>query len=189
MHPQNEKECFFSLLHLDSGCSSVRLEYASGGRGVASSNLVIPTSKQREGYAYKHIPLFLFSRPRLLPPPLRFSYTPAPVFPFLRFSFRFLPAAFSPSSAPVPVFFLLPFLPPPLQFPFTSAPIFFLLRSGSRFLPAIFFKTRCDLMASRCDVMASRCDVMTSRCDVNNKFKRLSVFLWAVVVMSAFALG
>ena len=28
-----------------SGCSSVRLEYASGGRGVASSNLVIPTEK------------------------------------------------------------------------------------------------------------------------------------------------
>ena len=29
-----------------SGCSSVRLEYASGGRGVASSNLVIPTEKK-----------------------------------------------------------------------------------------------------------------------------------------------
>ncbi len=29
-----------------SGCSSVRLEYASGGRGVASSNLVIPTTKK-----------------------------------------------------------------------------------------------------------------------------------------------
>ena len=30
-----------------SGCSSVRLEYASGGRGVASSNLVIPTEVKR----------------------------------------------------------------------------------------------------------------------------------------------
>ena len=30
-----------------SGCSSVRLEYASGGRGVASSNLVIPTDKRK----------------------------------------------------------------------------------------------------------------------------------------------
>ena len=29
-----------------SGCSSVRLEYASGGRGVASSNLVTPTSQK-----------------------------------------------------------------------------------------------------------------------------------------------
>lgn len=29
----------------NSGCSSVRLEYASGGRVVASSNLVIPTIK------------------------------------------------------------------------------------------------------------------------------------------------
>jgi hypothetical protein len=29
-----------------SGCSSVRLEYTSGGRGVASSNLVIPTEKE-----------------------------------------------------------------------------------------------------------------------------------------------
>ena len=29
-----------------SGCSSVRLEYASGGRGVASSNLVTPTTQR-----------------------------------------------------------------------------------------------------------------------------------------------
>ena len=32
------------LLHPHSGCSSVRLEYASGGRVVAGSNPVIPTS-------------------------------------------------------------------------------------------------------------------------------------------------
>ena len=31
------------LLHPHSGCSSVRLEYASGGRVVAGSNPVIPT--------------------------------------------------------------------------------------------------------------------------------------------------
>ena len=32
-----------------SGCSSVRLEYTSGGRGVASSNLVTPTMQGAGG--------------------------------------------------------------------------------------------------------------------------------------------
>ena len=33
--------------HPLSGCSSARLEYSSGGRGVESSNLSIPTEKQK----------------------------------------------------------------------------------------------------------------------------------------------
>ena len=33
-------------LHPFSGCSSARLEYASGGRGVAGSNPVTPTTKE-----------------------------------------------------------------------------------------------------------------------------------------------
>ena len=34
-----------SISEVRSGCSSVRLEYASGGRGVACSNQVTPTSQ------------------------------------------------------------------------------------------------------------------------------------------------
>ncbi len=41
----------------DSGCSSARLEYASGGRVVASSNLVTPTQKHWR----KSPVLFLFA--------------------------------------------------------------------------------------------------------------------------------
>ena len=40
-----------------SGCSSARLEYTSGGRGVAGSNPVIPTN--RRGMIINIIPLFL----------------------------------------------------------------------------------------------------------------------------------
>ena len=39
-----------------SGCSSARLEYTSGGRGVAGSNPVIPTN--RRGMIINIIPLF-----------------------------------------------------------------------------------------------------------------------------------
>lgn len=35
-----------------AGCSSVRLEYSSGGRVVASSNLVIPTKAQGVGFQW-----------------------------------------------------------------------------------------------------------------------------------------
>ena len=42
-----------------SGCSSARLEYTSGGRGVAGSNPVIPTN--RRGMIINIIPLFFAS--------------------------------------------------------------------------------------------------------------------------------
>ena len=44
-----------------TGCSSARLEYASGGRVVASSNLVTPTSRESAAYV-KHRRLILFLR-------------------------------------------------------------------------------------------------------------------------------
>ena len=43
-----------------SGCSSARLEYASGGRGVASSNLVIPTIKEEKWRLDMFQTLFFF---------------------------------------------------------------------------------------------------------------------------------
>ena len=43
-----------------SGCSSARLEYTSGGRGVAGSNPVIPTN--RRGKILIILPLFCFER-------------------------------------------------------------------------------------------------------------------------------
>ena len=39
-----EKKCSISLL-ISRGCSSARLEYASGGRVVAGSNPVTPTGE------------------------------------------------------------------------------------------------------------------------------------------------
>ena len=45
---KNKKVHFRCFCTQVSGCSSVRLEYASGGRGVASSNLVIPTTEQAD---------------------------------------------------------------------------------------------------------------------------------------------
>ena len=44
--PKTESNSPVAVFETSSGCSSARLEYTSGGRGVASSNLVTPTTKK-----------------------------------------------------------------------------------------------------------------------------------------------
>ena len=46
-------------LKLRTGCSSVRLEYASGGRVVAGSNPVTPTGKASKIERFSRLSLFL----------------------------------------------------------------------------------------------------------------------------------
>ena len=43
-----------------SGCSSARLEYTSGGRVVASSNLVTPTKLSRDSRTFVLLSFFLW---------------------------------------------------------------------------------------------------------------------------------
>ena len=54
--------CLFRLfivpLHHVTGCSSVRLEYTSGGREVAGSNPVTPTHKRRHWYSMSSLVLY-----------------------------------------------------------------------------------------------------------------------------------
>ena len=55
-----------------SGCSSARLEYTSGGRGVAGSNPVIPTKER--GKILIILPLLFFSTPFSTPILKRLRY-------------------------------------------------------------------------------------------------------------------
>ena len=45
--PKTESNSPVAVFETSSGCSSARLEYTSGGRGVASSNLVTPTKQSK----------------------------------------------------------------------------------------------------------------------------------------------
>ena len=52
-----------------SGCSSARLEYASGGRVVGSSNLLTPTKlQQKKGLTQRVRPFYLFKSLRIVAP-------------------------------------------------------------------------------------------------------------------------
>ena len=45
---------------MQTGCSSARLEYTSGGRVVASSNLVIPTKLSKQRSSIERLGTFCF---------------------------------------------------------------------------------------------------------------------------------
>ena len=45
--PKADNNSPVAVFETSSGCSSARLEYTSGGRGVASSNLVTPTKQSK----------------------------------------------------------------------------------------------------------------------------------------------
>ena len=65
LHSLGRKQASVALPTL-SGCSSVGLEYASGGREVASSNLVTPTRRKREDESsFLTHPLAIFSNETL----------------------------------------------------------------------------------------------------------------------------
>ena len=56
--PKTESNSPVAVFETSSGCSSARLEYTSGGRGVASSNLVTPTKFRPK--ACKRLRAFVF---------------------------------------------------------------------------------------------------------------------------------
>ena len=50
--PKTESNSPVAVFETSSGCSSARLEYTSGGRGVASSNLVTPTKLKQSLWSF-----------------------------------------------------------------------------------------------------------------------------------------
>ena len=62
----SKKYYYLCTAKISSGCSSARLEYTSGGRVVASSNLVIPTMLSKQRSQSKDWDLFLLPIPMVL---------------------------------------------------------------------------------------------------------------------------